>query len=410
MANQKKLRSYQLDDFKIKNAKASEKEFTLRDGNGLFLLVHPNGSKYFQYRYSMQGKAKKTQIGTYPDLSLKDARQKAENYRQLVLNEKDPSIEKHKEKFQNKLSRDSTFETVTNDWLKHKKENIQEATYTKISGMVRKNTYSRLGKIPIYEITSKMLLDTLKVIESRGALDLMHRVRALLGEIFNYAISIGLYDKDNPANALRNSVILKKHKSENFKTFDDVKDVGIFLRRLFDYEGTAEVKLLVLLQMMVATRPSEMRTATWDEFDFDSNIWTIKPHRMKMGIEHKIPLPIQAIEALNELKQFTGHSEYLFPGNHHNKVLSENTANRALKKLWPEYLIHPHGFRSLFSTLCNEHDYTKRDIVEAALAHKDSNKIRAIYNKATYLRERKDLAQWYANFLYSLKETAYTTS
>ncbi len=395
-----------LDDLTIRNAKSNAKPIVLRDGNGLFLLVHPNGSKYFQVRYSFYGKARKIQLGVYPSYSLKEARQEADKIKELLKQDKDPSVEKKKTKLSGKLNSESTFKTIAEEWLHLKSLNIADATYKKISGMIRANTYDRLGRIPIAEIDTLMILETLKSIEARGALSLMHRVRALIAEIFKYAITYNLYKGSNPADALQRSIALKKHISKSYETLKTPNDIGIFLRRLNDYQGTIQTQLLVKLQMLVATRPSEMRTATWDEFDLINNVWTIKPERMKKGLEHIIPLPKQAISTLYELKKLTGYSTYLFPSHTTKSCLSEATANKALDRLWPEYKIHPHGFRHLFSTHANEHDYRWGDIIEAALAHKITNRIRGIYNKATYIKERRKLAQWYADYLDDLRAKA----
>lgn len=403
-----KSKTHLLDDLTVRAARYGDKPNPLKDGDGLFLLVHANGSKYFQFRFSINGKPEKLQLGTYPKLSLKEARLKLVEFKDMVARGISPSIEKRKSKAVSKFNVGNTFQAVAEQWLQLKTDRVTPKYHVKVAGMLKANAYPRLGKLPISEITSPMILEALKVIEARGAYDLMNRVRALIGELFDYAKSVGLYEGENPTHCLKGTVALKKHKSQNYKTFVNSKDVGLFLRRLPEYSGTLEVQLLIKLQMMVATRPSEMRTATWDEFDFKSKLWTIKPERMKMGIEHVIPLPKQAIAALNQLKELTGYSKYLFPSHTTKGSLSEGTANKALKILWPEYLIHPHGFRHLFSTHANEHDYRWKDIVEAALAHKGTDRIRAVYNKATYVEERRKLAQWYADYLDDLKVKSVT--
>lgn len=406
MAAKKKAIATLLDDTKLRNAKPGDKAKTLRDGGGLFALIHPNGSIYFQVRYTLEGKPRKSQLGIYPELALAKARIKARELVEGVAKRIDPALEKRKLKADSKLNAESTFEVIADEWLALKTKSVSSKYHIKISGMIKANAYQRLGKLPINSITSPMILETLKVIEARGAIDLMHRVRALLTELFDYAKTIGRYHGENPANCLKRSVALQKHIKEQYKTLRTDQDIGLFLRRLPEYPGKVETQLLIKLQMLVATRPTEMRTASWDEFNFDTGIWTIKPERMKMGAEHIIPLPKQAIAALTQLKTLTGYSPYLFPSPTKSSTLSEGTANKALKIIWPEYLIHPHGFRHLFSTHANEHDHKQADIIEAALAHKDSNKIRATYNKATYLKERRQLAQWYADYLDHLRDGA----
>lgn len=406
MIKAKTAKTYLLDDIVLRNARPSDKPVTLRDGGSLYAVIHPNGSIYFQVRYRLDGKARKAQLGKYPKLSLKQARLDAIKLKDGVSENIDPIVEKMKRKADSKLNAESTFEMIANDWLTLKASKVTEKYHQKISGMIKANTYVRLGKLPISGITSPMLLEALKVIEARGSVDLMHRVRALVAELFDYAKTIGRYAGENPADCLRRSVALEKHVVQHYQTLKSSEDVGAFLRRLPEYEGRIETQLLIKLQMMVATRPTEMRTATWDEFDFKTGLWTIKPERMKMGVEHVIPLPKQALVALKQLKTLTGYSQYLFPSPTKSGTLSEGTANKALKLLWPEYLIQPHGFRHLFSTHANEHDHQQKDIIEAALAHRDTNRIRATYNKATYLKERLALAQWYADYLDELKAGA----
>lgn len=399
-----KTKAYGLiSDVILRGAKPQEKAYTLRDGNGLFAYVFPNGAIYFQLRYALHGKSKKIQIGTYPKTTLAQARDKAQSIMELVDLEIDPVLEKRKKKAEGQFEVASTYSVIADQWLDLKAKHVTQKYHSKISGMIKANTYSKLGIIPINSINSPMILSTLKVMEMRGAIDLMHRVRALMAELFDYAKVIGVYKSENPVNPLKGSVAFQKHVTEQYKTFRNNKDIGEFLRRLTDYPGKLETQLLIKLQMLVATRPSEMRTATWDEIDFKSNIWTIKSERMKMGNAHEIPLPKQAVVALEQLKALTGHNKYLFPSPTKAGTISEGTANKALKILWPEYLVQPHGFRHLFSTHANEYDHTKADIIEAALSHKNKNKIRATYNKATYLNERRELAQWYADYLDSLK-------
>lgn len=406
MAREKTAKTHLLDDVRLRNARPTEKHQTLRDGGGLFALVHPNGSVYFQVRYVLNGKPRKAQLGKYPQLSLKNARIEAAKLLDGVSKNIDPIVEKLKQKAGSKLAADATFQVIATEWLALKQKKVTEKYHKKISGMIKANAFPRLGDLPINSINSAMILEMLKVIEARGALDLMHRVRALIAELFSYAKAIGRYEGENPALCLRGTVALKTHTTRQYQTLKSNHDIGLFLRRLSEYTGRIETQLLVKLQMMVATRPTEMRTAPWSEFDFKNAIWTIDPGRMKMGIEHRIPLPKQAMQALTQLKELTGYSQFLFPSHTKSGTLSEGTANKALKVIWPEYLIQPHGFRHLFSTHANEHDNTKKDIIEAALAHKDTNRIRGTYNKATYFNERRELGQWYADYLDKLRDGA----
>ena len=388
-----------LSELQIRNAASNLKEYTLKDGGGLFVLIHPNGSKYFFFRKTLNNKQNKIHIGVYPSTSLAHARRQSETYKQMIRDGINPSIEKIKDSLKGSLTFQSSFGEVVQEWLKLKSEHVSPVYFKKISGILNANCVPKIGKLPINEITTPNLLSVLKVIEQRNSLDLMERTRALLGEIFRYSISIGAFEGSNPVDALVRNVALKKHESKHYKTFKNVRDLSQFLRRLNEYDGTYETQLLIRLQMMIGTRPSEMRSATWDEFDLENGVWTIVQERMKNGFEHIIPLPNQAIDLIKYLKKFTGHTPFVFAGRTQVKSLSDGTANRALERLWPEYKIHPHGFRHLFSTLANENDPTQADIIEVALAHKVTGKIRSIYNSATYFQKRRALSQWYADFL-----------
>lgn len=413
---------------KDKNGYVRVKPYKLTDGRGLYLWVTKTG-KHWRYDYAFAGKRATYTYGAYPELSITEARVRHTEIRRLIADGVNPMLEKAKRKADIKLDVNTTFEVIVNQWLKEKARHVTPKYHKKISGMVNNNLVSRLGKLPISSINSSMLMETLLVIQARGAVDLMGRVRAHAAEIFNYAKSIGRYGNENPATSLVGNVAFEKHTPTNYKTFkanedNDFSDAGEFLRRLSQYEGSLETKYLIQLQMLVATRPSEMRTAKWEEFNFDKALWQIPFHRMKMRDDHVIPLPKQALSSLMELKKITGYSSFLFPSNRAKEgVLSDNTANQAIKKIWTEYTIHPHGFRHLFSTICNDHaaadDFIiegqlshggkqkrKLDIIRAATAVKDSDEIRSIYNSAGYLSERRKLNQWYADHLDQLRDGA----
>jgi integrase len=424
MAKKNKATAYLLNDFKLENTKPSDKPITLRDGGGLYALINTNGSIYLQLRYRLNGKARKTQLGVYPKISLTKARDEARRLKNGLSENIDPIVEKRKQQADSRNNAEATVESIMLEWLHHKAKHVSPSYHTKISGMMKANISPKLGKLPVSDVTSGMIMETLKVIEKRGSVDLMHRVRALTAELFDYAISLDKYDRNNPAHALRGNVRFAKHEVEHYKTFTSVEDAGLFLRRLPDYKGDLITQLLVKLQMMFATRPSEMRTALWKEFDFTNSIWTIEKSRMKGKVEHVIPIPSQAITDLMELKELTGHSPYLFPSVRAKVgTLSEGTANKALKNIWTEYLIHPHGFRHFFSTICNDeaaadatiietqlsHEGKKQrmgDIIKVTVATKDSDRIRGTYNSANYLVERRRLNQWYADYLDELRDGA----
>ena len=390
-----------LSDAAVRNAKVADKPRKLSDGGGLTLLIHPNGSKYFQFRYTLHGLEKTSQLGSYPDMSLSDARQAAQMARNLVSGGFDPVQEKRKLAESQAFDAKSTFKSVAIEWLESK-DQISDSYRTKIVATFEANVYPRIGNLPIKDITSPLLLSVLKVMEARGALELMGKCRAWLRQVFDYAKATGKLKGDNPASCLVD--VLKKGEREGYPTFKNRKDAGEFIRRLTDYHGRPETRIAIWLLLLTAKRPSELRAASWSEFDLDKAVWTITKERMKTREPHMVTLSKQAVSALKELHDLTGYSPLLFPGNNPKKPLSEMTLTKAVKLLWPEYRIVPHGSRHFFSTMANEHGHFRSDVIEAALAHKDKDAIRGTYNRATYVKERQKLSQWWADELVAMRD------
>lgn len=390
-----------LTDKAISNAKSTDKLWTLKDGGGLFVLVHPNGSKYFQLRTTLHGKEKLVRLGTYQDMSLSDARQAAKAARNLVAGGIDPIQEKRKQAEARAAEAETTFKSVAIEWL-GVKDKISESYREKIVSTFEANVYPRIGSLPIKEITPPLLLSTLRVMEARGALELMGKCRAWLRQVFDYAKATGKLQGDNPAVCLVD--VLKKPESEGYPTFQNRNDAGQFLRRLTDYHGRPETRLAIWLLMLTAKRPSELRAATWQEFDLDKAEWTIPKERMKTRQPHIVTLSQQAVAALKELQELTGYRPLLFPGNDPTRPISDGTLTKAFGLLWPEYRTVPHGCRHFFSTMTNEHGQFRHDVIEAALAHKDKDAIRATYNRATYIEERRKLSQWWADELEAMRD------
>lgn len=392
-----------LTDVAIRNAKPGEKIRKLSDGNGLIVLLHPNGSKYFQLRYTIHGKEKTLQLGRYGDLTLTEARELARDNRKLVKAGVDPVQHRriHEATLADKAS--FIFEAIATEWLSSKNR-ISPSYRAKIDATLRTNIYPALGKLPINAITSPLLLTSLRKMEHRGALELMSKCRAWLKQIFDYAKATGKLVGDNPANCLVG--VLKKAEAVSYPTFNSRNDAGVFLRRLVEYQGRTETKLAIWLLLLTAKRPSELRGAEWSEFDLDKGEWLIPPERMKAREPHVVTLSNQAVLALRELHTLSGYNSLLFPGSTPTKPISDGTLAKAFRMLWPEYKVVPHGCRHFFSTHANEHGQFRHDVIEAALAHKDKDAIRATYNRATYIEERRKLAQWWAEELEAMKNGA----
>lgn len=394
-----------LSDVAVRNAKPGDKPRKLRDGNGLNLLVHPNGSKYFQLRYTLYGKEKTLQLGVYPAMGLADARVAAKAARQLVVKSIDPVQNKRVQGAKKLASATNTFERVANQWLDIKQRSLAPSTHRKINEAFRANVYPRFGNFPIKDVTALVVRDAMQVMERRGALELMQKCRAWIRSVFDFALSEEMIEH-NPAP--QKDLVLKKHKEKRHPGLKSREDAAQFLRNLFEYPGRAETRLAIWLQMLVATRPSELRLAEWTEFDLEKRVWTIPLERMRnrkhMTEAHIVTLSSQAVAALKELHGFTSYSKLVFPSmTNSTKPMSDMTLSKAMRTIWPSYRIVPHGFRHFFSTMANEHGQFRHDVIEAALAHKDGNAIRATYNRATYIKERRELAQWWADELDGLK-------
>ncbi len=396
-----KLKADLLDDLTIKATKPKEKQYTLRDGNGLFLLVHPNGSKYFQLRVTLHGKQKPIQLGTYPQMSLSEAREQSREKRKLVKHEHiDPVLEAKQAKQQKAKEADNTFQKVAEDWLAIKQRTLAPTTHLKIKQTFNANVYGVIGKHPISEIDNQLVRKCLLIMQKRGALEFMEKTRGWIKSVFDFALSDKLIS-ENPIPIKDERLI--KHVGSNFPHLKSMADAGKLLRNLVEYPGSFEVASCVYLQLSFAQRPSELRCAKWVEFDLDNAIWTLPLERSKtrkhMTKPHTIMLSKQTIVALKALKEYTGHSEYLFTGRLTSKPVSDKAISNAYDAVFTDYHIVPHGCRHFFSTQANESALFRKEAIDSFLQHKDKNAISAIYNQATYDNERKQIAQWWSDQL-----------
>ena len=338
-------------------------------------------------------------------MRLAEARISAKAARQLVADGVDPVQNRRIQSSRQAASAAKTFKSVTEQWLAIKQRTFAPSTHKKIKETFNATVYPRFGNLPIAEVTALVVRDAMQVMERRGALELMQKCRAWIRSVFDFALSEEMVEH-NPVP--QKDLVLKKHKEKRHPGLKSREDAARFLRNLFEYPGRAETRLAIWLQMLVATRPSELRLAEWAEFDLAKGLWTIPLERMKnrkhMTEPYIVALSRQAVAALKELHEFTSYSTLLFPSLTNSKrPISDMTLAKALRTIWPNYRIVPHGFRHFFSTMANEHGQFRHDVIEAALAHKDGNAIRATYNRATYIKERQELAQWWADELDGLR-------
>jgi integrase len=407
-----KLNADLLDDLTIKAARPRDKEYTLRDGNGLFLLIHPNGGKYFHLRTTLHGKPKKIQLGTYPELSLSDAREQArEKRKQVKVDHIDPTLEGKLAKQRKAKDANNTFQKIAEEWLAIKQHTLAPSTYLKIKQTFNANVYGVIGKYPIKEIDNIAVRKCLLIMQKRGALEFMEKTRGWIKAVFDFALSDKLIS-ENPIPLKDERLI--KHVGEKFPRLQSAQDAGKLLRNLVDYGGSFEVATCVYLQLHFAQRPSELRCAKWADFDLNKAIWTLpfaqSKSRKYMTKPHTIMLSTQALAALKELQAYTGHNEYCFSSRLASNPVSEATIRKAFRTNFTDYHIVPHGCRHFFSTQANESGLFRRDVIESFLAHSDKDKIRETYNEATYDKERRELAQWWSDQLDLMRDGAKVIS
>lgn len=399
-----------LDDLTIRAAKPNSKAYTLRDGNGLFILVHPNSSKYFQLRTTLHGKSKLVRLGVYPNLSLSEARIKSIEAIKLVEADLDPTIEKKIAKAKAKESAEATFKSVAMTWLEVKQKTLARSTHLKIQQTFNANVYSKLGSYPLGKINNLMVRGVLLVMQKRGALELMEKTRGWIKQVFDFALADRLINENPiPLADLR----LNKHVGERFPRLKTAIDAGKLLRNLVEYQGTFEVQTCVILMLHLAQRPSELRESRWQEFDLKKGVWTIPIEKSKsrkhMSKPHTVMLSRQSLALLNELKEYTGSGEYLFAARITGKPVSEATIRKAFRTCFNEYRIVPHGCRHFFSTHANDAAKSNRllkfdkDVIESALGHAAENNVQGIYDDREYEISRKQLAQWWSDQLDMMK-------
>lgn len=379
----------------IRRAKPEAKAYTLGDGQGLSLLIEPNGSKSWRFRYRYAGKPKMISLGVYPTITLADARSRRDNARKLVAEGKNPSEVRKEQKIALQTESESAFEKIATEWHQMKSAKWSAGYASDIMEAFQNDIFPYVGTRPIGEIKPLELLNVLRKIEKRGALEKMRKVRQRCSEVFRYAIATGRAEF-NPAADL--SSALEVHQSNHFP-FLKADEIPDFLRALDGYTGSKIVQIATKLLMITGVRTIELRAALWSEFDLGNAIWEIPAERMKMRRPHLVPLSTQALDLLNELKLMTGNYRYVFPGrNDPNKPMSEASINQVIKRIGYGGKLTGHGFRHTLSTILHEHTFESAWI-EMQLAHIDKNSIRGTYNHASYIDSRRNMMQFYSNLI-----------
>lgn len=395
-----------LTNIKARNAKpgikpdgtSTDKRYKLTDEKGLYLEVAPSGGKWWRFKYRFAGKEKRLSLGVYPEVSLKEAREKRDDYRKQVANGIDPSDVRKAEKItQAGLE---SFEYVAREWHSKFSSNWTEGHAARTLTRIENDVFPWLGKRNINEITAPELLTTLRRVENRGALETAHRINQICGQVFRYAIATGRAERD-PSADLKGA--LPPTRVKHHSSITEPKQIGELMRAINAYSGSFVTGIALKLSALLFVRPGELRHAEWSEFDFENNEWRIPAEKMKMRELHIVPLSKQAIVLLEELQPLTGRAKYLFPSVRTNtRPMSNNTINAALRRLgYTKEQMTAHGFRSMASTILNEQGWN-RDAIERQLAHSERDGVRAAYNYAQYLPERKKMMQTWADYLEQL--------
>jgi integrase len=387
-----------LTDATIRNLKPRDKPYKVSDFEGLFLLVKPTGSRLWHQKYRIDGKEKLLAIGSYPEVSLAQARLARDAARALLASGKDPSDVKQERKREEKERRGLTFESQAKAYMdKTAKEGRADTTLSKTEWLLGM-AIAEFGTKPMSEITSPMVLRCLRKIEAKGNYETAKRLRAKVSAVFRYAVANGTATTD-PTYALKDALIRPTAKPR--AAIIDASSLGDLMRAIDGFHGQAVTRIALQLLALLVPRPGELRKARWSEFDIEACVWSIPAERMKMRRAHRVPLPKQAVRFLDELKALTGNTEFVLPSLvSSTRIMSENTLNTALRRMgFGADEMTSHGFRATFSTLANESGLWNPDAIERALAHVESNNVRRAYARGEHWEERVRLADWWASFL-----------
>jgi len=385
----------------VRNAKPRPKLYRLFDGGGLYLEVTPKGGYYWRLKYRFNGKEKRLALGVFPTITLAEAREFRDAARKLLAFGTDPAQPRKQAKAE-QLAQQETFELIAEEWFAKYRHTWADNTAETIIGRLRKDIFPFIGARAIREITAPELLTVIRRIEARGAVETSRRDLQKCGQIFRYAIATGRAERDVAAD-LQGAIAPPKKR--HFASIHEPKEIGALLRAIDGYQGSLITRCALKIAPLTFVRPGELRHAEWTEIDLENAEWRIPAARMKMREKHIVPLSRQAVEVLNELHPLTGSGLYVFPGERsRSRPMSENTVLAALRRLgYEKGEMTGHGFRSMASTILHEQGWLS-EVIERQLAHGDRNKIRASYNFAQHLPERRRMMRAWADFLDALRQ------
>ncbi|MGQ5734985.1 integrase domain-containing protein [Serratia sp. IR-2025] len=382
-----------LTNNEILKAKPREKDFTLHDGDGLFLLVKTTGKKLWRFRYQrpISGSRTNLSLGSYPALTLALARQIRDQHLTMLAQGMDPQQQQEQASEQRQIALESIFSSVAANWFQIKSRSVTEDYAKDIWRSLDKDVFPVIGSIPVQEIKARTIVEALEPIKARGALETVRRLVQRVNEIMIYAVNTGLIDA-NPASGV--GMAFEKPKKQHMPTLRP-EELPKLMRSLVMSNLSVPTRCLIEWQLLTLVRPSEASGARWTEIDLKAKLWTIPAERMKAKREHVVPLSPQALDILDVMKAISYHREYIFPSrNDPKQPMNSQTANAALKRMGYGGKLVAHGLRSIASTALNEAGFNS-DVIEAALAHIDKNEVRRAYNRSTYLIQRKEIMLWW---------------
>ncbi|EPC1625555.1 integrase domain-containing protein [Yersinia enterocolitica] len=377
----------------ILKSKPQDKDFTLHDGNGLFLLVKTSGKKLWRLRYQRPSSDKRTNVslGAYPALSLADARQIRDDKLALLARGIDPQEKDEQQAEERQIAQESIFQNVAQKWFSLKKTHVSEEHAKDIWRSIEKDILPSIRNILVQDIKARTLIQTLEPIKARGALETVRRLVQRINEIMVYAVNVGLIDT-NPASGIGNA--FERPKKQHMPTIRP-EELPKLMRTIAMSNLSLPTRCLLEWQLLTLIRPAEASATVWSEIDMDKREWCIPAERMKAKRDHIVPLSDQALEILEIMRPISAHREHVFPSrNDPRKPMNSQTANAALKRIGYSGKLVAHGLRSIASTAMNEAGFNA-DIIEAALAHSDKNEVRRAYNRTTYLKQRVELMDWW---------------
>ena len=384
----------------VKTAKPKDKTTRMADGGGLYLEIRPTGSKYWRMKYRFAGKEKLLAIGTYPDVTLADARKARDKAKEQLAEEVDPSMAKQLERQLGQQVAANTFQLVAQEWLERvHQHDVVPDHYQRNRRRLERDAFPVLGKRPLSEITAAELLTCLRRIEERGHVETAHRVKTLCGQVFRYGISTGRAERD-PTPDLRGA--LRPSKTKNHPALTDPKEVAELLRAIDGYGGLPVTIAALKLAPLVFTRPGELRHARWADIDLEDATWSFVASKTDEPLI--VPLPTQAVEILRDLYGLTGRSEFVFPGARSNKRPMSNVALKAaLDRMGFKNKMTVHGFRAMARTILAERLGYPENYIEQQLAHTVRDTNGRAYNRTQYLEQRREMLQSWANYLHELR-------